>query len=173
MDTAQEIAELATAVDGLEGELDAALGKAVLGMAVFNKLERAACEYTALEHAEVVDGDGITDKMHQVKKHIGDLIERALREVFKLEGEELDEAVAGRRFSPLVPRPLQVQATRPKPLPQPEVVDIVFDGPPGPRAGRFVEVERLDGSSCRVGEWIDRGDGYWALRITVMREEST
>lgn len=43
--------------------------------------------------------------------------------------------------------------------------DIVFDGPPGPTAGRFVEVENPDGESIRVGTWIDRGDGLWALRI--------
>ena len=44
-------------------------------------------------------------------------------------------------------------------------IDIVFDGPPGPVPGRFVEVENDQGASIRVGEWIDRGDGYWALRI--------
>lgn len=45
-------------------------------------------------------------------------------------------------------------------------LDIVFDGPPGPEAGRFVEVE--DGKGCsvnRVGEWMLRDDGFWALRI--------
>lgn len=43
-------------------------------------------------------------------------------------------------------------------------IDIVFDGPPGPQGGRFVEVER-DGRSIRIGEWVEREDGYWALRI--------
>jgi hypothetical protein len=43
-------------------------------------------------------------------------------------------------------------------------IDIVFDGPPGPEAGRFVEVER-DGRSTCIGEWIERPDGCWALRI--------
>jgi hypothetical protein len=45
-------------------------------------------------------------------------------------------------------------------------LDIVFDGPPGPESGRFVEVETIEGRSVRVGEWIDRGNGLWALRIT-------
>jgi len=45
----------------------------------------------------------------------------------------------------------------------------VFDGPPGPEAGRFVEVEDANGNSIRFGEWIERDDGTWALRIT--REE--
>lgn len=44
-------------------------------------------------------------------------------------------------------------------------VDIVFDGPPGPESGRFVETEDRHGSSIKVGEWVDRGDGYHALRI--------
>ena len=42
---------------------------------------------------------------------------------------------------------------------------IVFDGPPGPVPGRFIEVEdsRESGRSVRAGEWFDRGDGYWSL----------
>ena len=49
-------------------------------------------------------------------------------------------------------------------------INIVFDGPPGPEAGRFVEVETDDGASINAGEWIDRGDGLWALRITALPE---
>jgi len=48
-----------------------------------------------------------------------------------------------------------------------EVIDIVFDGPPGHIAGRFVEVENLEGISISVGEWIHRNDGYWVLRLTI------
>jgi hypothetical protein len=44
--------------------------------------------------------------------------------------------------------------------------DIVFDGPPGPEAGRFIEVEDGNGRSVSVGEWIERDDGLWALRLT-------
>lgn len=44
-------------------------------------------------------------------------------------------------------------------------LDIVFDGPPSHESGRFVEVESPAGRSVNVGEWIDRGDGMWALRI--------
>ena len=44
-------------------------------------------------------------------------------------------------------------------------INIVFDGPPGPEAGRFVEVETDDGKSINAGEWIKRPDGLWALRI--------
>jgi len=44
-------------------------------------------------------------------------------------------------------------------------VDIVFDGPPGHESGRFVEVEDDQGRSIRHGEWVQRADGYWALRI--------
>lgn len=45
--------------------------------------------------------------------------------------------------------------------------DIVFDGPPGHEAGRFVEVEDAGGKSIRLGEWVHRADGYWALRIVT------
>ncbi len=45
-------------------------------------------------------------------------------------------------------------------------INIVFDGPPGPEAGRFVDSETDDGKGIRVGEWIERPDGTWALRIT-------
>ena len=47
-------------------------------------------------------------------------------------------------------------------------IDIVFDGPPGPEGPRFVEVERTDSrASLKVGEWVKRDDGYWALRLSV------
>lgn len=42
---------------------------------------------------------------------------------------------------------------------------VVFDGPPGPEAGRFVEVEDANGRSFNAGEWIERPDGYWELVI--------
>jgi hypothetical protein len=46
-----------------------------------------------------------------------------------------------------------------------EAINIVFVGPPGPMAGRFIEVETDDGHSLRIGQWLERPDGYWALRI--------
>jgi hypothetical protein len=46
-----------------------------------------------------------------------------------------------------------------------DYIDIVFDGPPGPAAPRFVEVEDSQGRSINYGEWVQRPDGYWALRI--------
>jgi len=52
-----------------------------------------------------------------------------------------------------------------------DVIDIVFDGPPGHEAGRFVEVEAPPGRSVRHGEWIRRENGYWALRIDFPREK--
>src|ERR1039458_7167629 len=38
--------------------------------------------------------------------------------------------------------------------PGPPYLDVVFDGPPGPIAGRFVEVEDARGYSDNAGEWI-------------------
>ena len=48
-----------------------------------------------------------------------------------------------------------------------KAIDIVFDGPPGPEGPRFVEVEYHQRYAVWIGEWIDRGDGYWALRFTA------
>ena len=45
-------------------------------------------------------------------------------------------------------------------------LDIIFDGPPGPEGGRFVEVED-GGKSVSIGRWFHREDGYWTLRIVV------
>jgi hypothetical protein len=46
-----------------------------------------------------------------------------------------------------------------------DAINILFDGPPSPEGGRLVEVETDDGKSIKAGEWIERPDGLWALRI--------
>lgn len=46
-------------------------------------------------------------------------------------------------------------------------VDVVFDGPPSNKTGRFVDCEGPGGVGVNAGRWIDRGDGYWALRIPL------
>lgn len=46
-------------------------------------------------------------------------------------------------------------------------IDIVFDGPPSHESGRFVEVENAQGKSIKFGEWVQRPDGYWALRFSL------
>lgn len=59
-----------------------------------------------------------------------------------------------------------------------EEVDVVLDGPPSPvfepssgrspcPSGHFVEVEDRQRRSISVGEWVDRGDGTWALRLQI------
>ncbi len=45
------------------------------------------------------------------------------------------------------------------------MIHIIFDGPPGPTAGRFVEVENDEGASVRVGEWRELDNGFWSLSI--------
>ena len=47
----------------------------------------------------------------------------------------------------------------------PKYIDIVFDGPPGPEAGRFVEVENDEGHGLSFGQWVKREDGCWVLRF--------
>ena len=48
---------------------------------------------------------------------------------------------------------------------------IVFDGPPGPEAGRFVEVEDEHGKSITAGEWRQRPDQLWELVIKLDRKQ--
>jgi hypothetical protein len=48
-----------------------------------------------------------------------------------------------------------------------EKIQIVFDGPPSHESGRFIEVEDANGCSIRVGEWVHRPDGYWALVLNA------
>jgi hypothetical protein len=49
-----------------------------------------------------------------------------------------------------------------------QAINVLFDGPSGATCGRFVEVELDDGSSINAGEWIERTNGLWALRITQL-----
>lgn len=47
-----------------------------------------------------------------------------------------------------------------------ETLDFVFCETDGPQV-LFVEVEDSTGKSVRCGEWVDRGDGYYVLRVRV------
>jgi hypothetical protein len=44
-------------------------------------------------------------------------------------------------------------------------IDIVFDAPPSPEGARLIEVEDDTGAGIDVGEWVERPDGYWVLRL--------
>lgn len=50
-------------------------------------------------------------------------------------------------------------------------IRIIFDGPPGPDGGRFVEVEDESGRSINVGTWVEAPGGMWELRIVVLVED--
>jgi len=45
-------------------------------------------------------------------------------------------------------------------------IEILFDGPPSPEQKSLADVNAPSGASMDIGEWIDKGDGLWALRIT-------
>lgn len=47
----------------------------------------------------------------------------------------------------------------------PQYIDIVFDAPPSPEGSRLIEVEDDTGASISMGEWVERPDGRWALRL--------
>lgn len=46
-------------------------------------------------------------------------------------------------------------------------INIVFDGPPSHKSGRFIEVENLDGASISVGTWFESANGLWNLQLVV------
>jgi hypothetical protein len=50
-------------------------------------------------------------------------------------------------------------------------INIIFSGPPSPTPGLFVEVEDDEGRSIRCGEWLERDDGLWSLRISELPPE--
>ncbi len=60
-----------------------------------------------------------------------------------------------------------------QPMDTPAPINIVFDGPPGPEGPRFIEVETDDGRSIRIGEWQERQDGNWVLRIATLQSFRT
>lgn len=47
------------------------------------------------------------------------------------------------------------------------VVRIVFDGPPGPESGRFVEVETVNGCGVKIGRWVKGEGDLWYLELPV------
>jgi hypothetical protein len=49
---------------------------------------------------------------------------------------------------------------------------IVFDGPPSPDGGRFVEVEDAAGNSVNAGTWHERPDGLWELRLAASQRDA-
>ena len=49
-------------------------------------------------------------------------------------------------------------------------INIILDAAPDHESGRFVEVEDDDGRSISIGEWTERDDGYWGLRIEMDSE---
>lgn len=53
----------------------------------------------------------------------------------------------------------------PKEEPEPVALIIVLDGPPSHDGGRFVEIEDANGKSFNAGEWKQRTDGLWELRV--------
>lgn len=48
---------------------------------------------------------------------------------------------------------------------QPSAIHLLFDGPPGPECGRFIEAEDPTGKGINAGKWSQRADGYWELVV--------
>jgi hypothetical protein len=50
-----------------------------------------------------------------------------------------------------------------------EYIDIVFDKLPGPEGCTFIEVEDETAKSIRLGEWVEREDGFAVIRFPTSR----
>ncbi|KXO90927.1 hypothetical protein AXK58_21065 [Tsukamurella tyrosinosolvens] len=124
----------------------------------------------------VVSVDGATyDFRSQEEAEAADLVPLVAETSAVVEALELAaavESVADGSTSSLSldDRVLGVPFAAPAPLARDDAsgwLDIVFDGPPSHESGRFVEVEDSAGRSIQIGDWLDRGDGHWTLRVPV------
>lgn len=137
-DTARrELAEAAEAVEWIRGQLRT------------NAVKATAIE--AKNHIE--QGRAILARHAQPERRKGER-RKTLTGEYRFPDRMRRQGLADRRKQPAVENQ-QVS----------KFVDIVFDGPPSHEAGRFVEVENEQGHSIRFGEWLQRDDGFWALRI--------
>ncbi len=93
-----------------------------------------------------------------ISMEVGDSLSEALEFKEEVEGSLL---VAGSKSEV----PIEIGVLGSSPAPEENYIDIVFDGPPEAVPGRFVEVENKEGMSISVGDWVERPDGFWALRI--------
>jgi hypothetical protein len=87
-------------------------------------------------------------------KGMADETEGEMRDTFAFVIENLETA----NEATAQPEPCRPTATDSR------FVDIVHAYPPGPDSS-FVEVENEDGRGMKLGEWIERQDGVWVLRI--------
>lgn len=64
------------------------------------------------------------------------------------------------------------QAVSPVPASIPDALNVVFSDQGGPMNMLFVEVETTEGRGIKAGEWAERLDGLWELRLrwTANRE---
>lgn len=105
----------------------------------------------------------IERQKHSSIDKIIDMDERRIDALLRLQGRDpQDVATLGAQAIKLAIAEAEIEQ-----LKAGHLVDIVFDGPPGPTAGRFVEAENDKRASIRIGDWILRDDGYWVLRIRV------
>lgn len=54
-----------------------------------------------------------------------------------------------------------------------DYIDILFDRDPGHEAPRLVDVVDSSGHEIAIGQWVERPDGLWALRIPLVELEVT
>ena len=103
------------------------------------------------------EGDGTVSYTH------ADALAEAVRLTAQISGtmgleEMVQLAHCGAAFSALARELREAESAAKR-----EDLHVIFDAPPGPTCGRFVECETAGGRSVGVGEWVERPDGLWAL----------
>jgi len=94
-------------------------------------------------------------------------LEAAIEAMIQLGVEQLGappEEIRARGLQPITMQARTAITAYLAAIPDTQPLHIVFDGPPGPEAGRFVECETEDGRSINVGQWKQDGQ-YWRLII--------
>ncbi len=115
----------------------------------------SGCDYLAVQFGESAKADDPTPEEVQAR--------RGLHCLFIAVDEEVTQAVNRDVLA-------WVRAAVAAETEKYQKIRVIFDGPPGSKAGRFVEVEDLDHKGLSIGEWIELdGDytGMWALELTA------
>lgn len=129
---------------------------------------RLAAERAEAERQEAVRREALAAEEQRIADERAQLEREREEQRMREAGSESDMA------NTLTEPPVQtgaessaVAASEPEATSLQGFIDIVFDGPPHATSGRFVEVEDHTGKSISIGEWVQRPDTYWVLRVAA------
>lgn len=94
---------------------------------------------------------------HALRAHLAEIAEYPNRPLVMM-----SQGLIVAAFTALIEAREKIEATHPTPF-----VDVVFEGAPGPDGLRFVEVETEHGAGVKLGQWLERHNGQWVLRVAI------